>query len=255
MPNAKRQIEKTTPSCLRNCALGIWHLALGIRVSPSITALLVMLVCTVALAGEIVLQVPEDMKVRSAVADAPPDIKSSSDGAIKGRTITFAKLLSDTPYNIQLNLLDGTVLQGVNMDWYNEEPAKADADPLSDDDRKEITAIINVPSFYNRSDILLLRGDHDRAVVLTQLIRDKAFHSDKGDEVIWRIELWYFKNQYGGWAKISNVQKVLRRERFKSHEEYDQATAKLKWIGQLGGITVKKNQTANITYPPPTTQP
>jgi len=219
----------------------------------AVVALLVMLVSTLALAGEmIVLQVPEDMKVKSAVAVvSDPDVKSTSPGAINGHTITFAKLLADTPYNLQLNLPDGTVLQGVNMDWYNEEPAKPDAGEFTDDDRKEITAIINVPSaFINRSDILLLKGDHDRAVVLMQLIRDKQFHSDTGDQVIWRIELGYFKNEYGGWAKISQVEKLLRRERFNSHEEYDKATGKLKWIGQLGGITVKKNQTANVTYTP-----
>jgi hypothetical protein len=87
---------------------------------------------------------------------------------------------------------------------------------------------------------LQLRGDGSQAVGLVQLVRSKTFHGDKGDEVIWRIELWYFKNEYGGWSKIAQVNKVVRRERFKTEGDYQAATARLEWIPDLGGIMMPK---------------
>ena len=75
-----------------------------------------------------------------------------------------------------------------------------------------------------------------------QLVRDKAFHSDSGDEVIWHIELWYFKNQHGGWEKVQQENKILRRERFATHKEYQDVVDHLRWTPQLGGLTVAKGE-------------
>jgi hypothetical protein len=93
-------------------------------------------------------------------------------------------------------------------------------------------------------------------VALTRLIRDTNFHADKGGEVIWRIELWYFQFHYGGWEKIGQVNRVLRRERFGSADQFQAATAKLRWTPELGGIRLAKDHASTaITLAPPATQP
>ena len=127
--------------------------------------------------------------------------------------------------------------------WYNEEPAKKDAGDMDKDDREQIRAIVqDVPGFYNKRDFLLLQGDHDRAVALLRLVRDNGFVNDKGGEVIWRIELWYFKNQLGGWEAVPQQNKVLRRERFARAAARDAVEKSLHWIPRLGGLHVSKNE-------------
>ncbi len=85
-----------------------------------------------------------------------------------------------------------------------------------------------------------------------RLQRDKDFVGNTGDEIVWRIELWYFKNQHGGWEAVAQQNKVLRRERFKTREAYRSATEKLKWTPELGGIRIAKDQPRlKITLPEP----
>jgi len=222
--------------------------------SMAVMVVAALLHCAVARAAEVELTValPAGMQVKAAVAGSF-SIKGEISGTLRQDMVVFHDLLPDTPYDIRLTLAEGTVLQGVDMSWYNEEPAKPGAEPLSDDDREQIRAVLqDIKSFTNRNDIIQLIGDHNRAVLLAQLVRDKEFHADKGGEIIWRIELWYFKNNYGGWEKISQVNKVLRRERFTNSEAFKAATQKLQWMPSLGGIIVSKAQGAKtVTVAPP----
>jgi hypothetical protein len=159
-------------------------------------------------------------------------------------------LLPETPYDLTLTLADGTVLQGVNLSWYGLDAPKAGAAPLADDDRKAIAGLLKNPkAFENKQNVRFISGDENRATVLVELIRDKDFHASGGN-IIWRVELWYFENQFGGWAKIAQQSKVLRRERFKDQKAFDAATSKIKWIPQLGGIKLAKDKpTTEITLP------
>lgn len=178
------------------------------------------------------VQTPADLKVASGVATA---LKTDVRGEVGEQGVVFEKLSAQTPYDVKLTLADGGVIQGVDLSWYDAEPAKTDAGELTDDDRSAIADIVHVPSFYNKSDILALQGDHDRVVALVQLVRDKDFYNGKG-QIIWRVELWYFHDDFGGWEKVDQQNKIIRRERFKSREEYDAAVGKLKWAPELGGI-------------------
>ena len=173
----------------------------------------------------------------SAVAVAS-GVKVETEGKVDGRTVVFEGLLPDTPYDVRVVLKDGTVLQGVDMAWYNEEPADEEAGEITDDDREQINGILGVTRFYNKVVVLALRGDHDRATALVRLVRDTEFYGDKGGEIVWRIELWYFKNQYGGWEAVGNQNKVLRRERFRSKAAYDADAGKIRWTPELGGVRV-----------------
>lgn len=202
--------------------------------------------CVAARAGDLTIHVPPATEVTSATATAR-EMKLDADGSIKAADVTFSNLLPDTPYNIKLTLSDGIVLQGVDLSWYNDDPARTDAGELSDDDRREITKIVTgIHDFYNNKSVLMLSGDHDRATALVQLVRDTSFHSDKGDEVIWRAELWYFRNEHGGWAAISQQNKVLRRERFQTHQQFQKVTQNLKWMPELGGVVCTQDK-PNVT--------
>ena len=144
---------------------------------------------------------------------------------------------------LSVMLKDGTRLIGVDMSWYAPvAEAKAKPGELADDDRKAIQEICTVPSFYDRCEILLLQGDADRAVGLMQLVRDRDFYAGKG-EVIWRAELWYFEFQNGGWAKLSQQNKVLDRQRFASREKYLQYVRPIRFVPRLGGIKASEKGT------------
>jgi hypothetical protein len=210
-------------------------------------------VLNMARAADLSIELPREMKPASANATAE-EAELSSNGQVNGQRVSFTKLLASTAYSVKITLADGKILEGVDMNWYTPEPAKKNVGPITDDDRKEIQAIMDVPSFYNRSDILLIKGDHDRAVILGRLIRDKEFHSDKGGEIIWRIELWYFKNEYGGWAKLNQVNRILHRERFKNQAEYDRETGRYQWVQMLGGIVLDKDHPTQIKLTAAATQ-
>jgi len=168
------------------------------------------------LAGEISIVMPDGQAVRAERAEGKP---------------------------LSATLKDGTRLIGVDMSWYAPvAEAKAKPGELADDDRKAIQEICTVPSFYDRCEILLLQGDADRAVGLMQLVRDRDFHAGKG-EVIWRAELWYFEFQNGGWAKVSQQNKVLDRQRFATREKYLDYVRPIRFVPKLGGIKASENDT------------
>src|SRR6202020_696058 len=123
-------------------------------------------------------------------------------GSVSDHGASFQNLSTDIVYDVRLDLADKSVVQGVNLRWYDDDPAKADAGELTDDDRTAIKAIVDVPSFYNHSDILALRGTHQRATALVQLVRDKDFYNGSG-QIVWRVELWYFEEEFGGWEKVA----------------------------------------------------
>ena len=180
-------------------------------------------------AGTLKLVLPAETRISSATAVASgPKIECA--GVIDHSSITFEKLLPETAYDVRLSLADGTTIQGVNLDWYNEEEASADAGPVTEGDREEIQKISSIDSFYDKHDLLQLKGSHDREVVLVQFVRDKDFYAGTG-QVIWRVELNYFKNQHGGWERIAQQNKIIRRERFKTHDEFTKAVEKIKFVG------------------------
>jgi hypothetical protein len=191
------------------------------------------------------VQLPEGSRAQSATARAS-QLKLDTRGTTDGRTVRFANLLPDTRYDVQITLADGTVLQGVDMSWYSDEPPRPDAPPLDDDDRQAIKELFSgIQAFENKRNMLLMSGNHDRVTILAELIRDTPFYGNKGTEVIWRAELWYFKNQHGGWEKVPQTNKVLLRERI-SRNEFERRRENLKWLGELGGLRLGKDETKKV---------
>lgn len=182
----------------------------------------------------------------AAIAEAAAG-SAQTRGTFRDGTLHFDNLLPDTPYHVRIELRDGRVLQGVDLGWYAAVNDPTPPGNLDAEGRAEIAAIVTkVPQFYNRSELLRLEGNARRATALVQLVRDAAFHGDRGGEVIWRVELWYFEYQAGGWARVSQQNVVLRRERFRDRAAYENATAKLKWIPRLGGLRVGRGETKRI---------
>ncbi len=212
--------------------------------------LALILICATVRAAEISVVLPEGATVRRGLATAT-DTKLETGATLEGRRVTFPKLPAKANYDLRIDLADGRVLQGVDLGWYNAQPPAQDAGELSDDDREDIRVIVQeVPGFYNRNELLLLSGNHDRATLLVQLIRDSAFHSDKGGEIVWHIELWYFKNQHGGWEKVQQQNKVLRRERFRSQRAFDDDAGKIRWLPALGAVHLSEQaEKKEITLP------
>jgi len=205
---------------------------------------LLMLLPAAAGAQTLVLQWQGTSPVVSAVAlDRAAGAQMA--GRIEAGAIRFGPLPADTPLDVRLTLKDGTVLEGVDLsaeDGSAYDPAKT----LSEDDRGQIDAILTkIPSFYDSTRCLHLRGDGSAATALVRLGRERDFHAAQGDR-IWRVELWYFRNAAGGWEKLLQRNVVLRRERFKSKAQWDAAEA-IVWRPELGGLRLKDSESKTLS--------
>ncbi len=213
-----------------------------------VAILLTLLLGSLADATELVIHMPTTVHLSVATAKSSAGTVT---GTIAADGVHFTTLKPNVKYDITLESPDGHIDQGVDSGWYDSEPADPNAAPMDDDDRQQIHSILTeIKSFYDRTESLETWGDHNRAVVLVQRIRDSKFHSDTGGEAIWRVELWYLKNEAGGWAKVNQQDRVLRRERFDSTDKMKQTIEKLDWRAELGGVKVEKDQTRTITLEP-----
>jgi hypothetical protein len=231
----------------------------------AIALLAALLWARIAPAADLLVHLPAGVSIKSAKALAPA-IQPGQDGpATTGKIVSsgiqFTGLTAGTPYDLRLELADGRVIHGVNMAWYTAEPPQPDAGPLNDDDRKQIDALVTgEKTFYDRSRILNLSGDHSRATALIERIRSSTMNGGVAGEVIWRVELWYFTNDFGGWSQLPQTAKVLQRERFKTTAAYHAAVDPIVWAAELGGITVNPEGLSEITltadvFQIPATQP
>lgn len=120
--------------------------------------------------------------------------------------------------------------EGVDMAYHR---VVTPGPPVTEEDKKWLREFVaNEKQFTNRNRVLWMAADHQHATLLVELIRDTDFHSGAAGEVVYRVELWYFENNFGGWAKDRNTEKVMVRwrgqaERFPGTWQY---------VPQLGGI-------------------
>ena len=106
--------------------------------------------------------------------------------------------------------------------------------PMAAEDRKWLEDFVKeMPAFYDKARVLHMAGDHKHATLLVELARTRDFHSQKNGEIIYRVELWYFENLFGGWAKDKNTEKVLARVRTPG----DKLEKYWQFLPQLGGIS------------------
>ena len=196
---------------------------------------------TAAHATSIVVRLPPGTHVIAAAATVAKNPSLDSPATVVGDAVTLADAKAGAAYDLRLTLADRTVLQGVDLGWYSRVPGHPNAGPITDDDRQQMDAVrTKVLSFFDRADVIAVRGDHHRAVMLIDLRRESAFHGDAGGaEVIWRPELWYFENHHGGWEKVQQTDRTLRRERFPTDAAYHAVVDRLRWVPELGGLKVR----------------
>jgi len=198
------------------------------------------------------IQIVCDQTITKATIKLSKSGSSEITGKVTDHSAVFENLPANAAFDASLRLSAGITLQGIDMTWYSTEKARDDTEPLNDDDRQQIqTQATAITSFYNKSRILKLVGTHDRAVALVERIRDKGFHSNKGDEVIWHIELWYLKNQHGGWEHVQQTNRLVRRERFASSVEFKKTVDSIRWVPALGHLMSPGDQsTLTVTLQP-----
>jgi len=123
--------------------------------------------------------------------------------------------------------------------------------PLAEADRKWITDhVFSVKRFEDYRKVDAIDGNSRQAAALVELLRRRAFHSMKGREVIWRVELWYFKKHYGGWEHVPNTDEVLIRRRMKAA---DFANLRHVFTPKLGAVRVDNeggSQPVHFEIPP-----
>jgi len=224
----------------------ILNLFLKIRVDSwkfgfvSVLVLAMLALASPAFCEDLVVQLPEKSKIHVATA-IERDSAVNVGGTLVDNEARFSNLQPDTPYDLAIELADGTLLCGADFSWCDPTPPDPQAEALGDDDRQAINAIVtDILGFADKPKLAMLMGTHERAVGLVDLTRSKGFHSDKGDEVIWRVEIWFFRWENGGWERVPDQSRVLRRERFASMADYKKETGRVRWIPSLGGVNLPK---------------
>ena len=201
-------------------------------------------------AAELIVQLPvgETVHVANAVERGSQVIRPGAIGSNpSGSTAEFKSLQTGTTYDLAIETESGQLLCGVDLSWCDSTPADPQAEPLGDDDRAAIASIVkDIKGFANKPSIVRLVGDHDRAIALVNLVRDNGFHSNVGDEVIWRAEVWFFHWENGGWERVANQSRVLRRERFANHTDFQTEVERIRWLPSLGGILISGDSTQTI---------
>ena len=144
----------------------------------------------------------------------------------------FAKLPGDATYDIAVVTKAGQRIEGIDLSWHDARmlrlaairrkqlalPAERTRKFTRADARELLRYVRDLKDFMNVRRALYVKGDGLRAAMLVEVMRTRDFHARKGDEVIWRTELWYFRYRYGGWERVGNVERALERKRIPAGE-------------------------------------
>jgi hypothetical protein len=138
----------------------------------------------------------------------------------------FRKLPGAAGYDVAIRTADGRRIEGIDLSFTDERLLK-----LAEQRRRELGIKNPEPRKFTKDDAarlvefaqkhgdfmdlrrpLYIRGDGRRATMLVELMRTRDFHAGRG-QYVWRIELWYFENYFGGWARVDNQERLLERMR------------------------------------------
>jgi hypothetical protein len=163
----------------------------------------------------------------SAVSRVTGEVYPPADWDKPTGRFVFRRLGGDARYDIRIRTTDGRDIEGIDLDFVegrllrlaelrrrelglpgepNEPFTKSDADAI-------LRYVDEMADFMNIRRVLYVAGQGGRATMLVELMRTEAFHAQAAEEVIWRVEMWYFERSAGGWERVANQERVLRRER------------------------------------------
>jgi hypothetical protein len=174
--------------------------------------------------------------------------------------VTFKGLPGDATYDLCVRTRDGRRLEGIDLDFVDQRLLRLAARRrrqlgLPPERRRRFTRadanelvryVHGLKDFMDARRVLYVRGHGRRATVLLELLKTQDFYARRGDEVIWRIELWYFENYFGGWDQVQETARVLERRRipygrFKkiSLEYFPQLSVHIPADGGTAGVTFR----------------
>jgi len=137
---------------------------------------------------------------------------------------SFVDLSGDATYDVVITTADGRSIEGIDLSFVDarllrladlrreqlgvpaEEPqefTQADADAI-------LRYVQELQDFMDLRRPLYVAGHGQRATLLVETMRTREFHESDGN-IVWRIELWYFGRHGGGWARVDNQNRLLRR--------------------------------------------
>ncbi len=187
---------------------------------------------------------------------------------------SFQNMPGDSAYDICVVTTDGREFEGIDLEFISARldrlaemrrvelgvPSEKIEEQFSIEDVRAIQEFVaSWQDFMDTKRILYIQCQGNRATVLIELMRTREFHKSRNQgqaqsQLVWRIELWYMQKQGGGWAKLPNVERLLRRERSQldewqkiSVEYYPQLTARLDAAGGCEPINLKIPETPDPT--------
>ena len=139
----------------------------------------------------------------------------------------FKNLPGDATYDLRIGTTGGRTLEGIDLDFVDHRmlrlsdlrrkqlglPAEAQREFTKDDVAAMLDYVRELKDFCDTRRVLYVRGHGKRATALVEMIRARDYYDRKGNEIVWRIELWYFEYRYGGWERVANQERVLHRKR------------------------------------------
>jgi len=149
---------------------------------------------------------------------------------------TVKDLAGDTTYDVGVKLKNGRVIEGIDLTELDARMLrlaaarrKALGRPPEEEhvfDQEDANALLKFAEdlkgndFMDQGRVLYLAGHGRRATMLVELMRTRDFYDRKdtaqGAQIIWRIEMWYYDYEHGGWERVPNQERVLRRQRIPS---------------------------------------
>ncbi len=138
----------------------------------------------------------------------------------------FANLPGDADYDVRVTTTDGRTIEGIDLSWIearmlrlasvrrkqlNMPPEREESFDL-DDAKAILKWVEDWKDFMEIKRVLYVNGMGKRATVLVELMRTREFYA-AGEALVWRVELWYMQNEFGGWDRLANSERVLHRER------------------------------------------
>ncbi|HUU21937.1 MAG TPA: hypothetical protein VM389_05315 [Phycisphaerae bacterium] len=186
-------------------------------------------VATRPVAGDVTGRISPAGKVRelSAVCRATGKRYKPARFDAKTGEFLFKSLPGDAAYDLCIRTADGADIEGIDLTWHEARMLR-----LAEIRRKELGLAPEPPHRFGEADLaeleayvrdlkdfadvrrpLYIHGFGRRAVMLVEAMRTRDFYAQRGGEVIWRTELWYFRYHYGGWERVANVERVLERHR------------------------------------------
>lgn len=155
-----------------------------------------------------------------------PDSFDKEKGAFE-----FKDMPGDANYDVCVTTEDGRRIEGIDLDFVDEgllRLAEARRDELkmppdrqhaftSDDAAALAKFVADLQDFMEIRRPLYIQGHGRRATMLVELLRTREFYSS-GDALLWRVELWYFQENYGAWERVPNQEVVLERKRITPKE-------------------------------------